>query len=244
MKRWWILGWLLGLAVAGWSETLALTVHNDNGDPNEERWVWTEQFFVDDQGRLVRNKRVTPGPFVGDPETVTETTYTWAPGRVTWETKGGEWGPVEVELVDGQMIWSGGSTFRWLPGPGVAWEDGFFRYSWSKEAGFDQSVMEGIDTADRVVHEYHTLGARLQETVNRRPSDFLLLDRSPRRLQGTFYGNFLEENGWVPTGEIVLSGPGLWHPDPLVRLAHAVFLNRLFDVPVWPPFVFEQKFLR
>lgn len=244
MKRVWSLGALLLVAAVAWCETLALTVRNDNGDPSEERWVWTEQFFVDDEGRLVRNKRVTQGTFVGDPEVVTETVYTWTPGRVTWETLGGEWGPVEVELVNDQMIWASDSIVRWLPGPGAVWEDGFFRFSWSKESGYTRSVMPGLDTTGRVVHEYHTRGARLQETVDGLQGSFILLDKNPFRLLGTYYSNFLEENGWVPTGEIELRGRGLWHADPLVRLAHAVFLNQFVGVPVWPPFVFEEKFLR
>ena len=87
MKPWWLaVLWVAcawGVEAEG-KETLALTVHNDNGDPSEERFIWTKQYFVDAQGRLVREHKVEESAFVGEKEIVTDTRFVWGPDSLSW----------------------------------------------------------------------------------------------------------------------------------------------------------------
>ena len=177
----------LCLTTLGWGETLALTVHNDNGDPGEAHSIWTQTYYVDDQGRLARTHRVTQGEFIGDPEIKEDTVYHWEAGRVWWETKAPA-APIhyQIDFEDDllkltwvnlkQKEYHGVEDIRGTPGESVRWEDGKYRYSWSREHGFEMRLLDAAPDgrAPANGYEFSTDGSRITTWLDRRLTSFLL----------------------------------------------------------------------
>jgi hypothetical protein len=232
-RLWMIL--LAALTVGAWAEageTLALTVHYDNGDPNETRSVWTDKYYVDAQDRLVHWVRVTRSDFVGEPDTTQESRFHWEGLTVTWA--GSSFRGMMI-LGDGGMSGLLGDYSSWWTiekeGNGVRLKGEGWEATWYSDGGYQRSGRVG----------YVTQGARITKSVEGRVSDFVIVDRRPGALTATFYGSYVSDDEWVPTGTVTLSGAGLPHSQPEIALFHSQVLERLVPFPVSAPFVCGGK---
>ena len=223
MKRMWGVALLVWGSAFGWAdagETLAMTVSYDNGDPGEEPIVWTQEYWVDGEGRLVRWRQ-------GEAETV----FHWSADGVTW--------------APSRALPAGSLSFRDLvasrgPAGEIRWTDGGEEFSWSLSSGYQEwTSVEG-----KPHQVYTTEGSRLSKWFHDREEERWFLDRSPKVLRVLFGAVFLDANGWAATGECRVEGPGLWNPDPRIVLIHALILHRTLAIPLWPALLFEREYLR
>lgn len=262
MRRWWMMVLFLGLAPWGWTEpgeTLALTVHTQNADPGEAGVDFVEQYFVDGEGRLVREVLTRRGAFVGDPESVEETQYQWQGDSVRWEKRDKAFlrrysidrqGPELLYHLDATSLDGSNPNFvqdrriHYIDGPGTQWVDDTYRYSWSRDDGFQQYFRRPDPASGVVLPLYTTSGARLSRWFQDNENTRLLLNRTPQRLLATFVAENENLDGWIETGQSQAWGRGLWTPDPLTNLTHSAILDTYTSIPLWIPFLFERKYLR
>lgn len=254
MRRWMVALFLLGAVAGGWGETLALTIHNDNGDPGLARSVWTRQFFVDDQGRILRELRVVDPDFIGEAPTITERFFHWEEDGVWWEdpVAGGiqrteyrfvDKGRIEVQTSrttlsepEQRDTW----VVLWSEEGDVTWEWGRYRARWSRTKGYSAVRIPDPNAPSQEEVDCRTDGSKMTFWTNGHEYSRILIDRSPQSLKGIYVTQNEALDGWISTGEITLKGPGLWTPRTDQNVVHAMVTLE----PLAAPFVFEKNYLR
>lgn len=253
MRRFLIALSLLGAVAGGWGETLGLTIHNDNGDPGLARSVWTHQFFVDDKGRVARERRVVGPQFIGEAPTITERFFHWEDDGVWWEDtlSGGtqrteyrfaDRGRIEVQTTkaspsepEQRDAW----TVLWSDEGGITWEWGHFRARWSRTNGYSAARLPEPQAQVEEV-QCRTDGSKMTFWTNGHEYSRILIDRSPRSLKGIFVTQNEALDAWITTGEVLLTGPGLWTPRTEQNVVHALIAME----PLAVPLIFEKNYLR
>lgn len=250
---------LLWLAAApACAETLALVVHYDQGDVGEEHRVMTTSYFTNDAGLLVRRVLVSRGEY-GDPDTTYERIYHWDKDGVSWSTNEEDAVPLprSLRFQDGSLLrtigdalveapsWAGPpKTLRYLDAEQTTWSDGDFVFCWAAGRGYSEQQFGASSAGSDPRFGWTTSGGSLVEWFKGNENNRVILDRRPTAIHGTFVQPNEQLTGWNVTGELDVSGPGLWHPDPLVRLAHMSILDDDGNLAYVAPLIWKFGYLR
>lgn len=245
-----LLGWLAG----GWGETLALRIDNDNGDPGLARSVWTQEYYVDEQGRLVRSHYVAEPEFIGEEPVVKNRAYHWEPDRVWWE----EQSPKGLERTEYRVIEPGtiqattslepekaelnpkdSWIVKWSAGAEVVWETNWYRSKWSSQKGYSEYKIPQLGS-DQEELACQTEWSKLTFWINGHEYKRVLLDKSPSALVGWYVSMKESLDGWETTGQTRLTGRGLWQERAEFRILHALLVPDELAMP----FIFEKNYLR
>jgi len=232
----------------GWTTPPALHVHYHYADPGDEGIEWSADFFVDDQGRLIGERRTRASGFTDEPSLTSDIVYHWEDGRVWWaETEYGQttflelsWSEAGYQMKTGGQLGADGRVQfpsvmdRQDLGPnedGWTWQG--YRSSWSPDGGYQFEVPPN----GTYWFGTRTSGSRIEFLSHGSMNEFMLVDRRPSEVVGTYYGNYVEKE-WVPIGTARFQGPGIRAANRVLLLIDAQILERRLDqVPLWPRFL-------